>query len=580
MLIIPIVLALAFTAFALRLWWIQVAQYEEFKERATSMGRLENHTLAPRGQIIDRDGIVIADVRPQIVVLAEPGKVLDKPEILNKLASVLQTDVSKFERVLKNNRHRGNFPIPIYFGASVQKAAIITEELRDLEGVSVEIQPMRVYNESIATSKIIGWVSIPSAEIAKQLEEQGITPAEYVGRDGLERHYEELLMGVPGKQTIAVDRRGRPTRTISDEMPIPGSSLFLSLDLRAQEIAVNALGDHKGAVVALDPRNGEVICLASTPTFDSTLFDNGLTTTEFDALFKDPRKPMFKRAIAGGYPPGSTFKIVTSIGAALAGRFHPSDRVYCPGYITVGRKRVRCENHAAGSMDFFWAFTKSCNSYFGKLAQKEGADAVRNGARQAGLGQLSGIDIPGEDAGKVPNDEWVEENYDRNWSLGDTNNIGIGQGDLLVTPLQMANVAALVANRGTSYKPHLVRAIQSPGPDGLMRKVEPEVLSHVDLSDQFWDTMQSAMESVVRQGTARRVQIPGITVAGKTGSAENPFSRRTHAWFVGYAPAENPKIAFAVIVEVAGHGGSVAAPIAKQIIEEFLREGPRKPIED
>lgn len=569
-LVVPAILLVATLAFVARLWYWQVVKGEEYKQKATQSGRISTQTLAPRGKIFDRNGVLIADVEPKVVVTGKPAVLAMKPEITEKVAEILQTNPKKLQEALYNQRHKGSLDVPIYVGTSMTKAAMIAESRSQLPGVDVDTQPMRVYRDGAHFSHILGHVAIPTEAIELRLREAGIEPASYVGRDGIEQVYEKDLMGTAGERRYAVDLARKPIRSLGSDTPQPGDNLILSLDRELQVLADQVLGDRKGAIVALDPRNGEVLLMVSKPTYDLSIFDEGLTQAEADYLYQNPDRPMYKRAIAGLYPPGSTSKIMTTIAGAMSGQLDGMGSVSCPGYLRVGRSVVRCENHAAGSLNYSLAFTKSCNSFFGKLAQRSGPEMMRRALEACGIGRPTGIDINGEKEGLVPTEETLRKAHGRPWSAGDTNNIGIGQGDLLASPLQMANVAAMVANRGTVYRPHVVRAFVPPLDGAAMRRREREVLFDLEMSDSVWDKLQSAMLNVTVAGTARAAQIPGVPVAGKTGSAENPQYRKTHAWLVGYAPAQNPTIAFACVVEGAGHGGEIAAPMMQKILKAYF----------
>ncbi len=574
-LIIPIFLAIFFIIFVAQLWLLQIVRSEELKERAKMTGLLMDHTLAPRGKIYDRSMTLLADVRPKIVITAKPGEALAQPEMLERLAKLLGTSRKKLEWTL--NQYKPTLPVALYVGATVDQGTRIAEAPDEFPGIGVETLPMRAYPDPKIASHMLGFVWVPTDKIEQELKESGadyIPP--YIGRDGLERSYESVLGGLPGTTTFTADARGRPMRLVISEAPTPGDSLILGLDAKVQKLALELLKGHKGAVVALDPKTGDVICMASSPGYRADVYEGGLSQAEADALYKNRDVPLLKRPIAGRYAPGSTWKIVTAMAAYQAGKFTTGDSVSCPGYLMVGRRRVRCENHPPGSFNFRNAFTRSCNSYFGRLAQRVGADQMEETAKLLGFGSGTGLDIPGESVGLVPDAAFVKKTHGRPWSLGDTNNIGIGQGDLLVTPLQMALLACLVANEGVSYKPHAVRGFVGPGEGAEVRLKEREVLHQFDADSTFWSSLKSAMQNVVAEGTARSAQIAEISVGGKTGSAENPAGRLTHAWFVGYAPVENPKIAFAVILENAGHGGAVAAPIAKQVVEAYLRRDVSK----
>lgn len=569
-LVLPGLLVLGVFGFLFRLWYLQLVLADDLRSQAESTGRISVSTLAPRGRITDREGHVLAAVEPKVVITARPLVVGEKMEVLDKVAAILGADPKKLKRALKQRWQRAGLPVPIYVGATPQQAAMIAEAGESLKGIGVETQAMRKCTEPTLAPHALGWVAAPTAAEEEAMKAKGFVAADYVGRDGVEKFYEQQLMGKAGKSSFSVDAKRRPVRALPGEMPVPGDSLVLSLDSATQRVATQALNGRKGAVVALDPTNGEVICLVSSPDYDLSTFEGGLTEEEADFLYQNPDRPMLKRAISGLYPPGSSFKIVTALAAYHAGKFNDAGSVYCPGYILVGTKKVRCENHPGGSYNFLMAMTKSCNSFFGRLAQRSGDNAIRETAEMIGLGHKTGIDVTGEAGGRFPDEAWIEEAHGRRWSLGDTNNIGIGQGDLEVTPLQMACVAALVANEGVSYKPHLVRQFVPATPGKAPRDFAKEILGKFDADATFWATLKAALRNVVVAGTARGSQIPGIAMSGKTGSAENPHSSRTHAWFVGYAPSENPRIAFAVVLETAGHGGDVAAPVARQVVQTYL----------
>lgn len=574
---VPLVLLCFFSISIAQLWYLQIVAGEDLREQAKMTGLIVDKTMAPRGRIYDREMHVLADVRPKIVVTAKPAIAMQHPEVLDRLAKILGTTRKRLEYQMRQQWQKSNFPVPVFIGATIQQAAKIAESGEEFPGIGVESLPMRETMGTAALEHILGNVWVPTAAIEKEFQDAGkdyLPP--YVGRDGVERVYEDLLMGVPGATTFTLDRRRRPLRAVLSSSPIPGDSLVLSLDLETQRVAKEELGGRKGAVVALDPKTGEVIAMVSSPGYDLSIYEGGLTQAESDSINQNPDRPLLKRAISGLYPAGSTFKIVTTMAAYMAGKFNPGEHVFCPGYLTVGNRRVKCENHPAASYDFKWAFTKSCNSFFGRLGQKVGADGFVAAAKQVGIGEPTGIDLPGERAGMMPDADFVQKTHGRPYSIGDANNVGIGQGDLLVTPLQMACIAALVANEGVNYQPHVVKAHFPRGDTKNVQRIEPKVLHTFEADAGFWKTLKDAMRNVVVAGTARAAQIEGIPVDGKTGSAENSTNRRTHAWFVGFAPADNPKIAFAIIVENSGHGGSIAAPIAKKVVETYLRPRDQK----
>ncbi|MGV3616994.1 MAG: penicillin-binding protein 2 [Fimbriimonas sp.] len=562
-----------------RLWYFQVVKAPELVERAEATRKTSVDKIAPRGLIFDRRGVPVASVRPQIVVTAKPAELKKHPEVLGKVAAILQVPIEKLERKVKDAQWRPYLYSPIFIGASIQAGTRIAECEDDLPGIGVETLPMRHYPDTKSFTHVLGYVWTPSAEDVKRIEDQDRKPADYVGKNGIERAYETELMGVPGSEEMEVDARRRPIRVAGRDNPIPGNQLFLTLDSRLQRKATELLGGkgYIGGVAAIDPKTGEVLCLVSSPVFDQSVFEGGISQADFDALQHDPRKPMINRALNSFYPPGSTFKIVTAVAALQAGKFSPYNTYYCAG--GYGRKKLpKCLGHH-GAISFNRAMAKSCNTYFCSLGAAAGEDALRTAALDMGLGQKPGLEIGGM-RGVVPTREWIKLVAPKHryvWYPGDTANFSIGQGYMSATPIQMANVAAMVANDGVRYRPHLVHAVKD-AQTGQMRRVQPEVVKKIDASPEFWSGMKKALQDVVDNGTAETARVQGIAVAGKTGSAEHKKEQKTHGWFVGFAPANDPKIAICVMVEAAGHGGEVAAPLAGELIKLYLSsKAPVKP---
>lgn len=560
-----------------RLWYFQVVKAPELVEQAEATRKMSVDKIAPRGLIFDRKGVPIAAVRPQVVVTAKPSEVKKNPGVLAKVAAILNVPVEKLERKLKDAQWRPFLYSPIYIGATIEAGSRIAESADDLPGIGVETLPMRQYPDTKSFTHILGRVAAPSKEDVDRIEKLNLKPADYVGKNGIERAYEGELMGAPGSEELEIDARRRPIRVSGRDNPIPGNQLFLTLDSKLQRKALEVLGKsgHTGAIVALDPSNGEVLCMVSSPTFDQRIYDGGLTFAEQDALDNDPLKPQWNRAIMTPLAPGSTFKIVTAVAAMQEGKFGIHNTYYCTG--GYGRKRLpKCLGHH-GSISFDRAMEKSCNVYFCSLGAAAGEEALRKASLDMGLGIRPGLEIGG-DKGTVPTHDWIVAVNPRHkyvWYPGDTANFSIGQGYIATTPLQMANVAAMVANDGVRYQPHLVHAIKNTE-TGQVNQVQPQIVKKIDAPAGFWSAMRQALLHVVERGTARTAQVPGIAIAGKTGSAEHGKGKKTHAWFVGFAPAENPKIAICVLLEDAGHGGDVAAPIAAEIFKAYLSKAPAK----
>jgi len=566
----PAVLAVALLVLLVRLWYLQVVRSSELIERAQYYARASVETLAPRGLIVDRNGQLLAGVEPRVVVTARPAVVQASPWVLGKVAAMLGVDEQRLVDKVKDASFRPYLPAPIHVGASVEVATRIAESSAHLPGIEVSTQPMRLYSDSVALAHVLGYVWTPNGNDVKRLVEQGIKAAPYVGKLGVERVYERELMGALGAERFEVDLKRRPTRAVGRDSPVPGNRITLSIDGGLQKLAQQLLAGYRGSIVAIEPGTGEVLCLASSPSYDTKLFEGGIGSKDWLALNEDPGRPLINRAIASFHAPGSTFKIVTTLAAARAGVLDPNRSVFCAGYYEVGNRRSKCLGHH-GRVTFQRAFTKSCNTYFCDLAVRTGKDMLVQTALDCGMGLRTGIDLVGEGRGVVPTDEWIARWRDPpRWYLGDTVNLGIGQGEISVTPLQMANLVALVANRGVQWRPHLVRAVQGPGATGVVREVPREAPRRIDVPDRAWNELIRAMNAVVDEGTAVAARIPGLSWGGKTGSAERRGQRLTDSWFVGFGPMSRPQIAVCVSVENVGHGSDFAAPIARAIVKRYV----------
>ncbi len=580
-LLFPVAMVLLLVVLLLRLWYVQVVLAPALQEKAEASRIVVMEKLAPRGLVYDRRGALVAGIRPEIVVTAKPRTIAENKWVVAEVAKMLGADPEKLNKKVNDSNWRPYLPTPIFVGTDIKTGTRIAEAGEDLPGIGVETQPMRFYPESKGFTHVLGYVWTPDEGDVKRIKDFGGSPATYVGKSGIERAYEEALMGAPGKERLEVDAKRRPLRVAGRDASTAGNQLILSLDGRLQKYATQLMADKgfRGGIAAIDPTNGEVLCLVSSPTYDINLFTGGISTANYQALLNHPGKPLYNRALRSSYAPGSTFKLVTTIAGLQAGKFSPNATYYCAGGVRVGRRLFKCLG-THGAISFHRAMSKSCNSYFYQLGKAVGEESLRKASLDVGLGQKTGLETGGEVSGVVPTADWIKKHKsDGKWYGGDTLNFAIGQGFLSTTPLQMANVAALVANNGINYRPHLVRAIKDSTGTETIKREEPQVLHKIEASPAFWAGMKSALVAVIEDGTARSAQIPGIRWGGKTGSAEHNASKQTHGWFVGFAPADNPKIAICVLVEAAGHGGDVAAPIAKEIVKRYLTpdKAPSKP---
>jgi penicillin-binding protein 2 len=574
----PVVMGLLLATLFARLWYLQVVKATELQERASQTSEAQTISLAPRGLIFDRDGRLIAGVRPKVVVKVVPSEIEKNPALLDRLAAVLNADKKKLLRKMNENRANRNLPTVVFVGADLSASGRIAEAPEEFPGVEIDTLPMRYYRDGTSFSHVLGYVWTPDPRDEERFRERGFTgtiPA-YVGKQGIEKAYETDLMGTAGVQWTEIDAKGRPLRVVERDAAVPGGQLYLSLDADLQKAATHLLGagGYKASAVALDPSTGEILCMVSSPTFDQTIFEGGITQSEWDSLNSEERTPMLNRAIQTALAPGSTFKIVTAIAAARAGKWDPNRPTFCDGGFHMGRKTFKCLGHH-GSITFERAMEKSCNTYFCALGKYVGRESLVETSEMMGLGEKSGLEIGGEQPGDLPNDRWLNRaRKPAVWYGGDVVNAAIGQGAVAATPLQMANVAAMVGTRGIAYVPHLVHAVRTA--DGTVQKVIPRESHRIELPDSFWEALTESLGRVVESGTAQRAKIQGVAWGGKTGSAEHAKGTVTHSWFVGMAPLVNPKIAICVRVESSGHGGDVAAPIARDLVKIYLDKMARK----
>lgn len=576
-----------------RLFDLQVLQNQYFLTRANE-NRMRIVPVAPvRGLIYDRHGALLAQNKPAFVLEITPEQVEDMDALLTQLARVValtDQDIARFkDRVRKTPRYR---PVALRNNLTMEELARYELDRHAFRGAEVSAGLTRNYPIGASGSHVIGYVGgITEKELADAPEStyEGLS---LIGKTGVEKSHEDTLRGTPGAKKIEANAYGRPLRELDYERGYPGRNLYLSIDAKVQLVAEQALGELGGAVVAIDPRSGEVIALVSKPGFDPHLFIEGIDFKTYKALSSDPKRPLFNRALQGTYPPGSTVKPAMAMAGLEYGVVTPADGVYCRGEISLpgSSRKYRCWKRSGhGFQDMVGGVMRSCDVYFYELAMKLGIDRMHDSMTRLGLGHKTGVDLPLEGSGLFPSREWKLRRRKEQWYPGETLNIGIGQGYTLTTPLQLAQMTARIAMRGKGFKPHVVYATQ----DAITRQVTPvppEALPAIDLKDNHnWQRVIDAMIDVVHGagGTAARIgRDSPYRIAAKTGTAQvasmrqdekkarslesTPLHLRDHALFVAFAPADDPKIAVAVIAEHAGHGGSVAAPIARQVMDMYL----------
>ncbi len=566
-------------ALALRLWLLQIVDGGELAELSKTQRTRLIRRIAARGVILDAKGRELAANRPHYVVSVLPDELKKNPQLLPRLAELLHTPAKDLQEQIDANRTTLFDPVPLMEDVDVALLTQIEEQRLDLPGVLITKDPKRFYVDKKLCTHVLGVTRPINAERLAKLKEQDYHGGDLLGVTGLEAQYETELRGRDGGQTIEVDAKGRMIHTLDEIKPTPGHNLKLTLDQDLQQATYSALNDelakgHPCSAVAIDPNDGAVLAFVSMPSYD--LNDYG---KNYNALLKDPNKPLITRASQTAYPCGSPFKLITAAAGLETGKIVRSSPIYCPGFIYEGR-RWNCDVRSGhGSLALTRAIAASCDVFFWRTAQRVGKDALAEWAHHFGFGTPTGIDLPPSvDAkGRIPTPLWKRKARRGGWVEGDLLNMAIGQGDVGVTPLQLCNATAALANGGDVLRPQLVRAVIdiSDGKPTVTRRLQREVRRKLTMSAENRNAIVAGMEQVVREhGTAAGFHIPGVSIAGKTGTAEvfrHGKKAPNNAFFVCFAPVDHPKIAIAVAVEGGGFGAVAAAPIARQMLLQYFK---------
>ena len=585
-----IVLALIVTVL-IRLYVLQVVDYEHFSTLSDS-NRVRIKALPPaRGLIFDRNGVVIAKNLPAYRLEIIREQVDDIEETLTRLKHYVDYSDQDLKRYRQSSKRRRPFEsIPLRLNLNDDEVARLAVNLHKFKGVEINARLARNYPLNDFGVHALGYVSRIDLDDLSRVDEANYAGTSHIGKLGLERFYEDELHGTVGVQKVEVNAKGRTLRVLDETPPIPGNNLHLTIDSNLQKVAEKAFGDYTGSVVAIDPNNGEILALVSMPTFDPNLFVNGISVKDYASLRDSSSRPLFNRALSGQYPPGSTIKPFYGLAGLETSTISKNQKLYCGGYFLLPneeRKYRDWKKLGHGTVDLQDAITQSCDVYFYDLSYRMGIDKISTFMDQFGFGRKTGIDSTGEKSGLLPSREWKKVTQSMPWFPGETLITGIGQGAFLVTPLQLANSTAALSKKGKRFRPHLVRAIEAAG-SGERRIIESLPVGNYELiKDLNWQHIRNSMVNVVHglRGTAYPISwgMQYIT-AGKTGTSQiysvaqdEEYDEETvsdklrdHALFVSFAPAEDPRIAVAVIVEHGSHGGSVAAPIARKVMDAYL----------
>jgi penicillin-binding protein 2 len=554
-----------------RLVQLQVINPEKFDKDAERNSVKTIITTPARGLVFDRNGKLLVDNKPSYSVTItkkefDTNAIGIVSSLINVEPSILRDELKKIEGT---NRF---LPTRVMRDVDFRVISFIEENRDILKGVDYSIDPIRLYPTDFRGSHIIGYTKEISQNMLNKQQGDYYKQGDLVGTTGLEAGYENYLRGEKGYEFILQDSKGREVGPLNDGKndvkSISGYDLILSVDADVQKFAETLLGGRTGGIVALDPNNGEVICLVSKPDYDLNYFSGKLSPQVWTALNTDPNKPLFNRATQTRYPPGSTFKMVSAIASLEEGIMKPNSTIPCEGSFRFGDK-VFGDHGAYGSITIPTSIEHSSNVFYYKLVLRIGLDNWSKYGKILGFGDKTGIDIPEETKGLLPSTEYYNKRYGpKGWTEGYVVSLGIGQGELGVSPVQMANYTAMISNSGTYYQPHLVRYLKNPQTGELVPVTYKK--RELPVKKEYFKIIQKGMYLVVNgNGTARSIRTSEVQIAGKTGTAQNPHGQ-DHSWFIAYAPADDPKIAICVMVENAGFGATVAAPIAQRIILKYL----------
>ena len=592
--ILGIFVLVLFSLLFLRFLYLQVIRHSHYSTLAEA-NRISILPIAPhRGIIVDRNGVMLAHNYSAYTLEITPSKVPNLEATIDDLATVVEIaprDRRRFRKLLEESKRFESLPIRTRL--SDEEIARFAVHRYRFPGVEAKARLFRQYPQGEMFSHVVGHIGRINQREVEQLEADGrlanYRGSDYLGKTGLEQSYEKFLHGTTGVEEVEVDSGGRAVRTLSRNAPVSGNNLVLNLDARLQEIAYNAFGDRRGALVAIDPATGGVLAFVSKPGFDPNLFVDGIDPQSWAELNGSPDKPLLNRAGAGTYPPGSTFKPFMALAALFYGKRTPQQAISDPGYFNFGNHRFRDDKVGGhGMVDMYKSIVGSCDTYYYVLANDLGIDPIARFMALFGLGSRTGIDIPGEATGVLPSTEWKARRFSRpeqkKWYAGETISVGIGQGYNNYTPLQLASAMATLANDGLMFRPHIVNYIEDIR-TGNRQPIEPTPLRNIGVKQEHIDVIKQALVGVNKEGTGARAFAGAPYVsAGKTGTAQVVAIKqgekyvesrvaeqhRDHALFIAYAPAENPRIAVAVVAENSGFGARAAAPIARQVLDYYL----------
>jgi len=583
-----IIVSVALSLLVMRLWYLQVIKGDDLRQRSENNSVRLRKIKPMRGLIMDEGRRVLVDNQPSYDIVFIPNRTKDIRKVIEKIKTLYTERSLKFQSLTSpSDRVKPFVPVLLERNISMEKLAVVETHALELPGVVTEVTPVRQYLNGEMAAQIIGFTGEVSREDLDRDNPEKLSSGDIIGKFGIEKFLDAHLRGKSGAEQVEVNVAGKAIRSLGRIPSLPGDNVVLTINSALQEAAWTAMGDRTGAVAVLDPRSGAVLALVSSPSFDPNLFNGGISFDDWENLSNDPRHPMENRSISGQYPPGSTYKPVIAAAALEEGLITPESTFYCNGTFEMGDRTFRCwQAKGHGNVNLHRAIVESCDVYFYNLGKLLGVDRIAAYARGFGLGAPSGIDLNREKGGLIPTKQWKLSRLREPWQIGETISLAIGQGYNLVTPIQLANVYATLANGGTVYRPRLIKQLESS--DGhVVKRYDPEKQGVLPVSPQNIKLINQGLWGVVneRGGTGYILKRQEQDVAGKTGTAQviglpqDEKARkakrvsaafRDHALFVCFAPYGNPEIVVAVILENAGHGGSAAAPVARKIIDTYF----------
>ncbi len=586
--ILRVGLLLVVVLLGLRLWHLQIREGPYYRDLSEN-NRTRLVLLEPaRGLIYDRHGVLLANNVPSFSLYVTLEDVKDREALIQQLTDLLGLDPTI---VRKKMTAKGSNLLPrkIKDHMTLRDATLVESHRLDMPGVMIQVESQRNYPGGVTAAHLLGYVGEISADQLEKPEFIDLHQGSIVGQYGVEKSYDRHVRGMAGQKSVEVDALGHEKKASVVERPQAGNDLYLTIDVRLQKLAEDLLGQEQGAIVALDPNSGDILAMASRPGFDPNMLSRELTAKQWVEIVQDEGRPLNNRASQGQYPPGSTFKIPMAVAALETKTMSPSSTVYCNGGYQFG-KRLYHDWKASGHgyVNLHNALVHSCDVYFYTIGQRMGIDVIAEFGKDFGLGKVTGVELPSERSGIMPSTAWKQKAKNEQWLPGETISAAIGQGYVTVTPLQMASLVGTVANDGINYRPRLVLAVMDRT-SGNLQELPAVPRGKMNAKPETFRIIKDALADVVTKGTATKAKSSMVTIGGKTGTAQVaalrtgpeesiPKKFRDHAWFVAFAPVESPKIAVAVLAEHMGHGGATAAPLAKEIIETYLKLTSQAPV--